>query len=205
MYFWLKLLTSQISQFSRLLAAVSAVDFLTKIIDQSGRLILTASCCRSAEVFLSWLKFYNCAVLPWKSILFSANFHGALLTWVPLIFWLKLLTSQIGLFSWHLAALRAVVFYAKRSLITLPYCHDKAYFSLLIFTANSCRECQRFFDKNYCLVSWANSHGTLLLWVPWFFFFLLKSYNCAVLPWKSILFSANFHSTQLPRVPWIFG
>ena len=107
-------------------------------------------CCRVCWVFFCWLKSYNCAVLPWKSILFSDSFHGTQLPWVPWIFCLKLLTSRLGQFSRHLAAVSAV---------------------FLFF---------------FFLFSW------------------LKSYNCAVFPWKSILFSANFHGTQFPWVPWIF-
>ena len=100
--------------------------------------------------------------------------------------------------------MNALDFFADLSLITVPYCRENAYFYQLIFTLPSCRECRGFFVFNYWLVCWANSHGTLLPWVPSFFYFWLKSYNSAVLAWKNILFSANFHCTQLPRVPWIF-
>ena len=120
MDFLLKLLTSRVGQFSRYLAALVAF-------------------------FFCWLKSYNSAVLPWKSILFS-NFHYTQLPWAPYIFWQKLLTSQFGQFSKHLAAV-----------------------------------------------------GTVF-----FFFCWMKSYNCAVLPWKSILFPDSFHGKQLPWVLWIF-
>ena len=125
-------------------AAVSVMDFLSKIFNLSVWPICTVPCCHQCSGFFCWLKSYNSATIPWK-----------------------------------------------------------AYFSQLIFTALSCRECCGFFDLNYWLVSGANSHGTLLLSVRWFFCWL-KSYNSALFPWKIILFSANFHGTQLPRVPWIF-
>ena len=126
---------------------MSTVFFMTKIIDLSGRPILTTLCCREYRFFFfCWLKSYNCASLPWKSILYSDSFHGTQLPYVLWIFCLKLLTSQLGQFSRHLAAVSAVFFFC----------------------------------------CWLNSC------------------NSASVLWKGILFSANFHKTQLPLVPWIF-
>ena len=88
-FFWLNLFTSQDGHFSRHFAAVGALVF-----------------------FFYWVKSYNSALFPWKSILISANFHDTQLPWVPWIFWLKLLTSQIDQFSRHLAAIRNVVVFA---------------------------------------------------------------------------------------------
>ena len=175
--FWLQLLTTQLGQFSRHHAAVSgvffffcwlkyyncavlpwknilfsdsfqghaaamsAVDFLSKIIDWSVGPILTTACCRESCGFFCWLKSYNSAVYPLKSIFFSANFDNTQLPWVPWIFLLKLLPSQHTQFLRHLAAVSAVLFFC---------------------------------------------------WV--------KCYNSAVLTWKSIVFSDNFHGTQLAWV-----
>ena len=124
----------------------------------------------SAVFFFCWLKSYNSDEFPRKIILISLNFHGNQLPWVPWIFWLKLLSSLVGQFSWHLAAVCAVVFFADWSLITVPYYREKAYFSNIVFTAYSCREFCEFFVYNYWPVGWANSHGSLLPWVPWFIF-----------------------------------
>ena len=117
--FCLKLLTSRLGQFLRHVAAVSSL------------------------VSFCWVKSYNSAVMLLKSILFSANFDSTQLPWVPWIFWLKLLTSHIGQFSWHLAA------------------------------------------------------------VSFVFFCWLKSCNCAVLTWKGTLFSDTFQHIELPWVLWI--
>ena len=74
--------------------------------------ILTAPCCRECSgFFFCWLKSYNSVVFPWKSLLFSATFHGTQLPWVPWIFWLKLLNSQVDQFSRHLAAVSAWFFF----------------------------------------------------------------------------------------------
>ena len=128
--FLLRLMTSQLGKFSRPLAAVRAVFFswlksyncavlpwksilcsanfhdtqllwvpwifLSKIIDKSVGPILTAPCCRKCGGFLCWHKFYNCAVLPLKCLLFSAYIHGTQLPWVQWIFCVKFLTSRLG-------------------------------------------------------------------------------------------------------------
>ena len=125
--------------FSRLTAAVTAVDFILQlVISQLGQFSWHLAVVSAVFFCFSffWLKSYNCVVLPWKNILFSANFHSTQLPRVPWIFCLKLLTSRLGQFSRHLAVVSTL-----------------------------------------------------------FFFYWLKSYNCAVLPQKSILFSANFHRT----------
>ena len=122
---------------------MSTVDFLSKIIDQSVGPILTAPCCREWRVFFfCWLKSYNSAVLPWKSIVFSANFNNTQLPWVPWIFWLKLLSSQVGQFSQHLAALNALVFLKLK-------CYNYAIlrWKSILFSASF--------------------YGTQLPWVPW--------------------------------------
>ena len=175
--FWLKLLASQVGQFSRHLAAVSVV------------------------VFFRWLNSYNCAVLPWKSILFSNSFHSLQLPWMPWIFFLKLLTSWLDQFPWHLAAVSVVVFLLIKVVCRITL-------KSILFSANF--------------------HPTQLSWGPWIFwlkllisqvskflrllsavsavvfFCWLKFYNCAVMSWKSILFSDCFHGTQLLWVPWVF-
>ena len=142
--FFLKLLTSRLGQFSRYLASVNAV------------------------FFFCWLKSYNSTVFPCKSIHFSANFQSTQLPWVLGIFGQKLLirsaNSHGTLLPWV-----PWFFFADNSLINMPYFRKKIYFSQIVFTAHSCREGCNFFVENYWPVGYANSHDTLLPWVPWFF------------------------------------
>ena len=140
-------MTTFFSLFSQHPASVNAVDFLSKITDWWSGQFSRHLAAVSAVVFYCWLKSYNFAVLPWKSILFSANFLSSQLPWVLSIFWLKLLTSQVGQFSRHFTAVSIVVFFADKSLITVLYCREKGQFSQIVLMAQSCRECSGFFTK----------------------------------------------------------
>ena len=131
-----------------------------------------------------------------KKHIFSDSFHGTQLQWVPWIFCLILSTCRLGQFSRHLAAVSAIFFFCWLKSYNSAVSTWKRILFSDIFTAPSCREYRGFFDYNYWLITSDNSHGTLLPWVHCFFCWL-KYYNCAVLPWKKILFSDTFHGTRL--------
>ena len=147
--------------------------------------------------FFCWLKSHNCAVLTWKSVLFSANYYSTQLPWLP---WILLIDWSVGPILTAPCCRECRGFFADLSLITVSYCCENSFFSQLIFTAPSCLECCGFFVYNYWLVDWANSHGTLLPWVPSFFYCLLKSYNSAVMSWKSIIFWLKLLTRQIGQL-----
>ena len=171
--FWLNLLTSQVDQFSRHLAAVSAVFS-----------------------FFCWLKYYNYAVLPWKIILLSDSFHGKQLPWVTWIFCLKLLGSQLGKFSWHLAAWVSCFFCWLKSYNCRIAVKNHTFLSKFLLHPAAVSTVDFGLKLLTTHVGLFSRHLAAVSAVV--FFCWLKSYSCTVLPWKSVLFYENFMAHSCP-------
>ena len=152
--------------------------------------------------FFCWLKYYNYAVLPWKIILLSDSFHGKQLPWVTWIFCLKLLGSQLGKFSWHLAAWVSCFFCWLKSYNCRIAVKNHNFPSKFLLHPAAVSNEDFWLKLLTTQVGLFSRHIAAVSAVV--FFCWLKSYSCAVLPWKSVLFSENFHGTQLHLVPWNF-